>query len=340
MAEREDEPTEFIEYTPPLQTEDEGPKPLRTRLRVELRDLLDHVIRTSILCYPRRCDAGLPVLAELISNGRQNGMRYTPEGYARVVVAQCGYKLVGWPSAVPFRNLSDIGGGAGSLLELLRLWNLPEEDAERLRFERASAEEIARAVCDPESVHPNRAKLEEERRAAAAETETETETAAGGSPTVVLADVFHPDGLDLVGVHPTSTDPAAAGLGSHEQAQRVDMGRRRQRAVDISGETRLRKLPAKRGITTPRFVLEEESAGQESRPSAEDWGGEQGAGGDGERAHKRVRVEDRRALAVNDPVDQFLLSARFGGAAGDVEGARRRFRGQSQARSSRTRRPL
>lgn len=255
----------------------------------------------------------------MISKGRQKGMRYTPEGYARGIVAKYGYKLVGWPSEIPFRNLSDIGGGAGPLLELLRLWKLPEEDQERLRFERASEEEIARAAVDPESVHPNRTKLEEQRQAAVEAAEEAGPEAAGASPQVVLSDVFHPDGLDFVGIHPTSTDPHAAGIGSDQQAQRVDMGRRRRRAVDISGETRLRKLPAKRGITTPRFVL------AECQPAAEEDERGQG-GGDGERAAKRARVETRE-LAVNDPIDQFALSMAFGGAVGGIDEVLRRFRG-------------
>ncbi|KAI0349713.1 hypothetical protein OH77DRAFT_1375045, partial [Trametes cingulata] len=77
-------------------------------------------------------------------------MSWTTDRYAKLVVVRYGYKLVGWPADVPFRNLSELPGGARPLLALRAAWN-----ARTLRFEAASRVDLVNAARDPGSVSPD-----------------------------------------------------------------------------------------------------------------------------------------------------------------------------------------
>ena len=50
-------------------------------------------------------------------------MRYNVHDFWRHVICKHGYKLIGWPTSIPFTNLSNLRGGRGPIEELLELWN-------------------------------------------------------------------------------------------------------------------------------------------------------------------------------------------------------------------------
>ncbi|KAH9852519.1 hypothetical protein C2E23DRAFT_885659 [Lenzites betulinus] len=102
--------------------------------------------------------------------------------YAAGVVVKYGLKIVGWPQSAQFRCMSSIRGGVGSLRELRR-WHLAEGYEKRLRFARATREDIASAARDPDSVHPSPKQRDRERAAAATEAERATTAAAGPAGT-------------------------------------------------------------------------------------------------------------------------------------------------------------
>lgn len=219
-------------------------------------------------------------------------MWYAAKYYAANVVVKQECKLVGWPESIPFTSISEIRGGVPPLLELQRRWNLPDGDAEKLRFQRATPEDIANALRDPESVHPNPAQLQAEKlKAAAARVEPEAEAAAD----IVPVCTYHPDDLSFVGLELTSTKPDVD--PEAQRSQRVDYGRRRKRKSD--GSLQVRKRLPKDGIKSARCVI----------PGVKRKGRAIG------RAAKRARLEDR---AVDDPIDRFVLSTEFGGPLSGV----------------------
>lgn len=212
-------------------------------------------------------------------------MWYAAKYYAANVVAKQQCKLVGWPAAIPFTSISEIRGGVPPLLELQRRWNLPDSDTEKLRFERATPEDVANALRDPESVHPNPTQLQAQRlKAAVARAEAKVKVAAAE---VVPVCTYHPDDLTFVGL-----DLNDLTVPERQRSQRVDQGRRRKRKSDSS--LRVRKRLPKRGITSARCVI----LGVKRR------------GGAVGRAGKRSQLDDR---AVDDPIDRFVLSREFGG---------------------------
>lgn len=220
-------------------------------------------------------------------------MWYAPKYYATNVVAKQQCKLVGWPAEIPFTSISEIRGGVPPLLELQRRWNLPDGDTDKLRFERATPEDIASALRDPESVHPNPTQLQAEKLKAAAARAVAAEAKADA--VVVPVCTYHPDDLSFVGLDLTSTmpdvDPEAP------RSQRVDYGRRRKRKSD--GSLQVRKRLPKKGITSARCVI----------PGVKRRGGAVG------KSAKRAGLDDR---AVDDPIDRFVLSTEFGGPLSGV----------------------
>ena len=50
-------------------------------------------------------------------------MRYNVHDFWHHVIRKHGYKLVGWPTMIPFTNLSNLKGGRGPIDELLHLWH-------------------------------------------------------------------------------------------------------------------------------------------------------------------------------------------------------------------------
>ncbi|OJT03949.1 hypothetical protein TRAPUB_5366, partial [Trametes pubescens] len=160
-------------------------------------------------------------------------MWYAAKHHTSNVVVKHQCKLVGWPASIPFTSISEIRGGVPPLLELLRRWNLPDGDADKLHFERATPEDIANAAQDPESVHPNPTQLEAEKlKVAAAKAE---EVQAKAAVFVVPVCTHHPHDLRFVGLDLTSTQPASDSvMPKAERNQRVDQGRRRKRKSDGS----------------------------------------------------------------------------------------------------------
>lgn len=50
-------------------------------------------------------------------------MRYTEHDFWQHVTEKHSYKLVGWPSSIPFANLSTLKGGRGPIDTLIHLWD-------------------------------------------------------------------------------------------------------------------------------------------------------------------------------------------------------------------------
>ena len=76
-------------------------------------------------------------------------MFWTLEDYIKSVVLQHGYKLVGWPRGVPFKNLSDVDGGTSVLTGLDNLWNAGD-----LRFVPITDDERIAAASDANYLAP------------------------------------------------------------------------------------------------------------------------------------------------------------------------------------------
>ena len=70
-------------------------------------------------------------------------MFWTLEDYIKSVVLQHGYKLVGWPRGVPFKNLSDVSN-LPKLELLLRGWK-----EGTIRFRKITDAEYTEMVTDP-----------------------------------------------------------------------------------------------------------------------------------------------------------------------------------------------
>lgn len=239
--------------------------------------------------------ACLPVCLDDLSEGKVTRMRYAPSCYASEIVAETGYKIVGWPADVPFTDLSAIGGGVRTLDDLLARWDLPEGHPQKLCFMPASREERENAARDPESVHPTPHYLPELRRRAAV-------AAKRAADAEVTSVVYHPEDMGYVGHETTSTappEPKAPG----ERQQRDDTGKRRPRASDT--ETRVRRRLEKRGIRSMKYVLP--GVGKES-------GG--GGVGVGRAAKRRRQLEE---LPLDDAIIHFDLSVDFGGTRTDPD---------------------
>ncbi|EIW56597.1 uncharacterized protein TRAVEDRAFT_49415 [Trametes versicolor FP-101664 SS1] len=174
----------FIECTAQLDGDNGAPSTQREGVRLDLHDCFTGGLRET-------------------SGNPEARMWYAAKHYAASVVAKQRCKLVGWSAAIPFTSISEIRGGVPPLLEHQRRWNLPDGDADKLRFERATPEDVANALRDPESVHPNPAHLQAEKlKAAAARAEAKAKAAVAD---VVPVCTYHPDDLSFVGLDLTST---------------------------------------------------------------------------------------------------------------------------------------
>lgn len=206
-------------------------------------------------------------------------MRYAPRCYASEIVIKGGLKIVGWPQNILFTDVSNIDGGSTTLAELCRLWNLPDGDPNKLRFEPASREDQANAARDPESVHPT-PHLLPLLKAKAAEDDARREARAAAA---ALADAYHPHNMQFVGHLSTA-------MTEVPRSQRQDTGKPRARASDR--DPRVRRRRPRRGIRSMPFVL----------PGSD--------GASGERAAKRRRVDE---YPLDERITQFELSFAFGG---------------------------
>lgn len=172
-------------------------------------------------------------------------LRYSDACYAKLIVILLECKLSGWPSSIPYTSFSKIPGGSAVLTELLKHCKQG-----KIYFEPATPEDIANAMCDPATVHPNY------RRPGAGGKLSAQAPSDARDPTVVLSYVLEPEGLGLIGVQPISTQPSAAAalLDSIPSQQRSDVKRPRRRILD-GPYSRPRPLP-KEGVKSEPFVLE------------------------------------------------------------------------------------
>ncbi|KAI9069708.1 hypothetical protein FKP32DRAFT_1671149 [Trametes sanguinea] len=173
-------------------------------------------------------------------------MSWTRKGYVKLVVLRYGYILYGWPLDIPFMNLSLLPGGIAPLQRLYDLWTRGI-----LRFELASPEMLARAAADPLSVPP-----------------WDPSSRAAGSGGVVPAEgvvvsplALHPGTLNVLGTHPTSTQPStlAATQGKRARRQRRDLKKARSRPV-TNPEGRPLRRP-KCGVKSATCVLDGDGTG-------------------------------------------------------------------------------
>lgn len=209
-------------------------------------------------------------------------MRYAPRYYASEIVIKAALKIVAWPLHIPFTDISNIDGGSTTLAELLRLWNLPDGDPEKLRFEPASREDQVNAVRDFESVHPTAPHF---LLALKAKTAVASARAAARTAADARADVYHPYNMQYVGCLSTV-------LMDIPRSQRRDTGQRRARASDR--DSRVSKKKQMRGVRSMPYVLPEMDG--------------VGSSSSGERAAKRRRVGE---YPLADRITQFDLSPEF-----------------------------
>ena len=76
-------------------------------------------------------------------------MFWTLEDYIESVVLQHGYKLIGWPRDIPFKNLSDVEGGTSILTRLGNLWDYGD-----LKFVPITEDERIAASFDAKNLAP------------------------------------------------------------------------------------------------------------------------------------------------------------------------------------------
>ncbi|KAI0363289.1 hypothetical protein BV20DRAFT_974382 [Pilatotrama ljubarskyi] len=265
-------PVNFVFFTP--QTRD-GPRPvyetlgtLRDRVRAELRFKLDSKLQVL---------TGLP--------GAH--MSWAPKKYAKLVVIRYGYKLVGWPTSIPFVNLSSLAGGVLPLLKLRSAW-----DAGSLRFEPAARDDLARAAYDPDSILPHPRSSPSH---AVVSTAHDSLSRSPKPDTMAVAPlVLHPRTLFPLGIHPPSGTGSSSADGTarppkRPRSQRRDVKKPRHRPITNPYNQPLRR--PKRGVTSARYVLEDESDIEDA----------DGAFDDGEPAQKRARY-----TLTDDPIEEFV----------------------------------
>lgn len=165
---------------------------------------------------------------------RNASLSYSKKRYAKITVIQNELKLVGWPKDIPFRDFNSVRGGNASLRRLLRRWRKG-----KLRFERATPEDIEAAKRDPSAVLPGAAK----RKA-------------------------HPAHLEDT-IQPASSNPSpAAALGDPQRRQRIDT--KKPRGRDLTGPyVREHPLP-KEGIKSKPYILDSDVEDDLGQPGAED----------------------------------------------------------------------
>lgn len=209
-------------------------------------------------------------------------LRYSDACYAKLIVILLECKLSGWPPSIPYTSFSNIPGGIPVLTILLELCK-----QDKIYFESATPEDIANAMCNPATVHPNY------RRPGAGGKLSVQAPSDAQDPTVVLSYVLNPEGLGLIGVQPISTQSSAAAalLDVIPSQQRSDVKRPRCRNLD-GPYSRPRPLP-KEGVKSEPFVLE---------PATED------------RCLESPTSEHQREqyLLVRDPLLEFLPAMPWG----------------------------
>lgn len=143
---------------------------------------------------------------------------------------------MGWPKNIPFRDFNSVRGGNASLRRLLRRWRKG-----KLRFERATPEDIEAAKRDPSAVIPGAAKKK-------------TRPASRGD------DEDHPSSI--------SSHPAA--LDDSLRQQRTDT--KKPRGRDLTGRyVREHPLP-KEGVKSMPYILDSDVEDDLGQPGATESG--------------------------------------------------------------------
>lgn len=255
----------------------------RNSLRGGLRDDIDGGLGAFISSYSCADKSGCSHTTAAISGIPGACMSYKPAKYPKLVVIRYGCKLTGFPAdEMPFVNLSDKAlGGIKSLRRLRELW-----DSGKLKFERATEEDLRAAAEDPASVLPDGGRCL---------ILPKPDKAATVRPPKQL--VMHPFDLSPVGVEDPESESESESEGEgeskkrkHEQAQRSDVKKARVRPVTNPTNKPLRR--AKPGVKSERLVL--------------DLDDDEPAGGSGP-ASKRPRVD--RYVLTSDPVNTFVCGA-------------------------------
>lgn len=141
--------------------------------------------------------------------------------------------LKGWPKNIPFRDFNSVRGGNASLRRLLRRWRKG-----KLRFERATPEDIEAAKRDPSAVIPGAVKKK-----------------------------AHPTHLEDVIQPSSSTSSPAAALSDSLRRQRTDTKKPRER--DLTGPyVREHPLP-KEGVKSKPYILDSDVEDELGQPGAE-----------------------------------------------------------------------
>ncbi|KAI9068983.1 hypothetical protein FKP32DRAFT_1587306 [Trametes sanguinea] len=212
-----DKSSVFIHYSPRERAEaSREPDAYRERLIEDLRNTFNTKCR-EISEEPEAC------------------MDYSDDGYAMHVVVHLGVKFVGWPPRIAFLDLPYIPGGVRSLETIQTQWNKGT-----LKLEAATFRDIARALRDPNSVHPNLPMLKKIREEQAHR--------------AVACTVHHPKTLRIIGEHPTlAHSPSGFKLVYGRRRQRSDVKKARQRPVSNPLDLPLRR--SRSGVRSARCVL-------------------------------------------------------------------------------------
>lgn len=178
-----------------------------------------------------------------------------------------GLVLVGWPARILYKNFNNVQGGNKTLLELLALWRQKDGG---MRFERATAGDIANAKRDPKSVYPGYYCPLDDSGPASRDASPASTSSAPELLVVVPALVLHPDGSSVVGIHPTCTRPSqlAAALGGAGRPRKQRSDTKQPRFRSTGRHSRPYLLP-KEGVKSAPFVLESGTEDTRTEPTSE-----------------------------------------------------------------------
>lgn len=125
-------------------------------------------------------------------------LSYSDARYAKDTVIGQGHKLTGWPKNIPFRDFNSIRGGNAVLRRLIRLCKKG-----KLRFERATAEDIDTARRDPSAIRPGVTNKDSARSSDSEQPSSESPQLSavtlGDPPRRQRTDTKKPRGRDLTG---------------------------------------------------------------------------------------------------------------------------------------------
>ena len=119
----------------------------RTNVRTELRD----VVRDKLGEYMDNGQLYLLFTRPAESTGKMYiGMHWATNQFVNYIVRGEGHVVTGWPQSIPFGDPSYLPGGEKCLRKLLEMWK-----SGAVRWEKATEDELGRAVLNPVSVLPS-----------------------------------------------------------------------------------------------------------------------------------------------------------------------------------------